>query len=58
MSRAAALGYHPVATYEQAVAGACRSAVAAAQAGVVFPSYLETMFDYAAEDAFLAGAAA
>jgi len=57
MTRAGALGYRPVATYEQAVAGACRSAVAAAKAGVAFPAYIEAMFDYAAEDAFLAGSA-
>ena len=50
MSRAAALGYQPVATYQQAVGAACKSAEALAKAGVPFAPYLATMFDYAAED--------
>jgi nucleoside-diphosphate-sugar epimerase len=50
MSRAAALGYRPVATYRKAVGPACRSAEALAAAGVPFAPYLEKMFDYAAED--------
>lgn len=54
MSRAAALGYRPVATYAQAIGDACRSAEAMAAAGVAFVPYLATMFDYAAEDAFFA----
>jgi nucleoside-diphosphate-sugar epimerase len=53
MSRAQALGYRPLARYQDAVASACRSAEAAARAGVAFPPYLTAMFDYAAEDAFL-----
>jgi nucleoside-diphosphate-sugar epimerase len=56
MSRAAALGYRPVATYAQAIGAACRSDEALAAAGVPFVAYLQAMFDYAAEDAFLAGA--
>ncbi|HEY5072513.1 MAG TPA: NAD-dependent epimerase/dehydratase family protein [Caulobacteraceae bacterium] len=54
MSRAGELGYRPVVHYRDAVAAACRSAEAAAAAGVVFPEYLTAMFDYVAEDAFLA----
>jgi nucleoside-diphosphate-sugar epimerase len=54
MSRAEALGYRPVATYQQSIAAACRSAEALAAAGVPFASYLAKMFDYAAEDARLA----
>ncbi len=50
MSRAETLGYRPVVTYADAVGEACRSAEAAAKAGVEFPSYISTMFDYAAED--------
>jgi nucleoside-diphosphate-sugar epimerase len=55
MSRAAALGYRPVATYAQSIGAACRSAEALAAAGVDFVPYLAAMFDYAAEDAFFAG---
>lgn len=51
MSRAAALGYRPVATYQEAIGGACRSAEALAAAGVPFAPYLTRMFDYPAEDA-------
>jgi len=58
MTRAAALGYRPVTTYTEAVGEACRSAEAAAQAGVAFPDYILALFDYAAEDAFLANRAA
>lgn len=54
MSRAAALGYRPVATYRQSVGVTCRSAEALAAAGVPFVPYLAAMFDYAAEDAFFA----
>lgn len=54
MARAAALGYSPMASYEEAVGDACRSAETAARAGVALPPYLTGMFDYAAEDAFLA----
>ena len=54
MSRAQAMGYRPATRYEEAVGDACRSAEAAARAGVAFPPYLTRMFDYAAEDAFLA----
>jgi nucleoside-diphosphate-sugar epimerase len=54
MSRAAALGYRPAATYAQSIGAACRSAEALAAAGVDFVPYLRTMFDYAAEDAALA----
>ena len=52
MTRAAAIGYRPVARYEDAIGEACRSAEAAAREGVKFPDYLTAMFDYAAEDAF------
>jgi nucleoside-diphosphate-sugar epimerase len=54
MTRAEALGYRPLVTYAQAVGEACRSAEAAAKAGVAFPDYINGMFDYAAEDAVLA----
>lgn len=54
MSRAEAIGYRPAATYRQAIAAACRSDEALAAAGVPFVSYIEAMFDYAAEDAFFA----
>jgi nucleoside-diphosphate-sugar epimerase len=54
MSRAEALGYRPVATYQQSVASACSSAEALAADGVPFAPYLMKMFDYAAEDARLA----
>ncbi len=54
MSRAAALGYQPVGTYADLVGDACRSAAAMAAAGVPFVPYLLDMFDYAAEDAWLA----
>jgi nucleoside-diphosphate-sugar epimerase len=50
MSRAEALGYRPVATYEQSIGAACKSAEALAAAGVPFAPYLAKMFDYAAED--------
>ncbi|HZZ88202.1 MAG TPA: NAD-dependent epimerase/dehydratase family protein [Caulobacteraceae bacterium] len=53
-SRAAALGYRPVATYSEAIGAACRSAEALAAAGVPFAPYLAQMFDYAAEDVRLA----
>jgi hypothetical protein len=53
MSGAAALGYRPVGGYEGLIGPACRSAQAAARAGVAFVPYLATMFDYAAEDAWL-----
>jgi nucleoside-diphosphate-sugar epimerase len=55
MSRAAALGYRPAATYAEAIGAACRSAEALAAAGVAFVPYLGAMFDYAAEDAYFAG---
>lgn len=51
MGRAEALGYRPVTTYAQAVGEACRSAEAAAKAGLEFPAYINGMFDYAKEDA-------
>ncbi len=54
MARAGALGYRPVARYEDAIDEACRSAQRAAREGVAFPKYLMAMFDYAAEDALLA----
>ncbi|MHB8528335.1 MAG: Rossmann-fold NAD(P)-binding domain-containing protein [Caulobacteraceae bacterium] len=54
MGRAVALGYRPVATYEEAAPEACRAAEAAARAGVAFPDYITAMFDYAAEDAWRA----
>jgi nucleoside-diphosphate-sugar epimerase len=53
MSRAEALGYRPVVSYSAAAAAACRSAEAAARAGVAFPDYLATMFNYPAEDRFI-----
>ncbi|HEY2482218.1 MAG TPA: NAD-dependent epimerase/dehydratase family protein [Caulobacteraceae bacterium] len=52
-SRAKSLGYRPVASYAQAIGAACRSAEALAAAGVAFVPYLQAMFDYAAEDAWL-----
>ncbi len=51
MTRAAALGYRPATTYAEAVGEACRSAEAAAKAGVAFPDYINALFDYVAEDA-------
>ena len=54
MRAAAAIGYEPVGTYAETVAAACRSAEARAAAGEPFIGYLNRMFDYAAEDAFLA----
>ena len=54
MSRAAALGYRPVAAYADSIGAACRSAEAMAAAGVPFVPYLAGMFGYAAEDAFFA----
>jgi nucleoside-diphosphate-sugar epimerase len=54
MSRAEALGYRAVATYAQSVGAACKSAEALAAAGVPFAPYLAKMFDYAAEDAWVA----
>ena len=56
MTRAHALGYHPVAAYADTIGEDCRSAEAAAKAGVKFPEYLTSAFDYLAEDAVLAGA--
>jgi len=53
MARATALGYQPVTRYENAVGEACRSAQAMSEAGMAMPAYMEAMFDYAAEDAFL-----
>lgn len=55
MSRAHALGYRPVTTYQNAVGEACRSAETMSRQGVDFPPYLATMFDYAGEDSFLVG---
>jgi nucleoside-diphosphate-sugar epimerase len=52
-ARAEQLGYRPLATYEEAVSAACRSAEVQAAAGVAFPDYLLGLFDYAAEDAWL-----
>jgi nucleoside-diphosphate-sugar epimerase len=57
MARAEALGYRPVASYQQSVPAACRSAEALAAAGVRFVPYLAAMFDYAAEDLWLHAAA-
>jgi nucleoside-diphosphate-sugar epimerase len=54
MRRAEALGYRAVGGYADLVGEACRSAEAAAGAGAVFVPYLLAMFDYAAEDAWLA----
>jgi nucleoside-diphosphate-sugar epimerase len=56
LGRAEALGYRPLVHYEGAVGEACRSAEAQAAAGVTFPAYLDTLFDYAAEDAAFAAA--
>jgi nucleoside-diphosphate-sugar epimerase len=58
MRRAEALGYRAVGGYADLVGEACRSAEAAARAGIAFAPYLLTMFDYAAEDAWLARQAA
>ncbi|MDQ2859774.1 MAG: NAD(P)-dependent oxidoreductase [Pseudomonadota bacterium] len=54
MARAEALGYRPVTRYRDAIGEACASAEVAARAGIAFPDYLMKMFNYAAEDAFLA----
>ena len=56
MTRAHALGYRPVATYRDTIADVCRSAEAAAKAGVKFPDYLASGFNYSAEDTALARA--
>jgi nucleoside-diphosphate-sugar epimerase len=53
LSAAHALGYQPAAHYGEAVAAACQWAEAAAGAGMSHPSYIDRMFDYAAEDALL-----
>jgi nucleoside-diphosphate-sugar epimerase len=54
MSRAEALGYRPVTRYRDMIAEVCRSAEAAAGAGITFPYYLSPRyFDYAAEDAVM-----
>jgi nucleoside-diphosphate-sugar epimerase len=53
-SRAAATGYKPVTTYREAIGETCRSITAAAKAGADFPPYILDLFDYAAEDAWLA----
>lgn len=55
LSRARTLGHQPL-TYAASVAPALRSAEARAAAGLPFMDYLTGMFDYAAEDAILAGA--
>ncbi|HEY1928567.1 MAG TPA: NAD-dependent epimerase/dehydratase family protein [Caulobacteraceae bacterium] len=57
MSRAASLGYRPVGGYQDLVGEACRSAEVAAHAGTAFVPYLLSLFDYAAEDAWLSQAA-
>jgi nucleoside-diphosphate-sugar epimerase len=54
VSRAAATGYKPVTTYREAMAETCLSIAAAAKAGTAFPPYILDLFDYAAEDAWLA----
>jgi nucleoside-diphosphate-sugar epimerase len=53
-AKAAALGYRPAVAYADALAQTCRSAEAMAAAGVPFPPYLAELFDYRAEDAWLA----
>jgi len=57
MTRAEALGYRPMTDYAEAVGEACRSAEAAAKAGVKFPDYINALFDYAAEDVVIGGLA-
>jgi nucleoside-diphosphate-sugar epimerase len=52
--RAEALGYRPVTTYAEAMPETCRSIEAQAEAGAAFPPYILALFDYAAEDAWLA----
>ncbi|MBV8682835.1 MAG: NAD(P)H-binding protein [Caulobacteraceae bacterium] len=54
MRQAEALGYRPVGGYGDLVGEACRSAEGMARAGAAFAPYLLKMFDYAAEDAWLA----
>jgi nucleoside-diphosphate-sugar epimerase len=54
LSRAQSLGYRPVTTYAAAAESTCRSAEVMASAGVAFPDYILKLFDYAAEDAWLA----
>ncbi|MGH7023075.1 MAG: NAD-dependent epimerase/dehydratase family protein [Caulobacteraceae bacterium] len=53
-ARAEALGYRPAAAYQDGLAETCASATAMARAGVVFPDYINALFDYPAEDAWLA----
>jgi nucleoside-diphosphate-sugar epimerase len=53
MARAMTLGYRPVAQYQDVVGAACHSAQTMSAAGMAMPAYIEAMFDYAAEDAFL-----
>ena len=55
MTAALALGYQPAADYRDAIESACRAAEAAAAAGASFAPFFDGLFDYAAEDAFLAG---
>jgi nucleoside-diphosphate-sugar epimerase len=53
-ARAERLGYKPVTTYENAVAETCRSIEAGLGDTSSWPKYLLTLFDYPAEDAFIA----
>ncbi|MGH7017488.1 MAG: hypothetical protein ACRED8_10450, partial [Caulobacteraceae bacterium] len=54
VSKARALGWKPGPDYASSIAEACRSAEALHRAGIAFPPYIEALFDYAAEDAWLA----
>ena len=54
LARAEALGWRPVAHYADVVAPACRSIEESARRGLPFAPYLSTMFDYDAEDQWLA----
>jgi nucleoside-diphosphate-sugar epimerase len=53
-ARAEALGFRPVVTYAEGAHAACAAAEALITAGRPFPDYMASMFDYAAEDAWLA----
>lgn len=52
--RAAALGFASVTSYAAAMAQTCRSIESVMAAGTVVPAYLLSLFDYAAEDAWMA----
>ncbi|MGH7012394.1 MAG: NAD-dependent epimerase/dehydratase family protein, partial [Caulobacteraceae bacterium] len=57
VSKAQALGWKPGPDYAGSIGEACRSAEALHRAGIAFAPYIDALFDYAAEDAWLAGRA-